>query len=66
VRPDYRVTTGIAADRNRWRRFIQRPAGCFVAARDTAQEHPILLELQHAVVAVQPAKHLAHAVDDAP
>src|SRR4029077_14461579 len=43
-------------------RFVQLPARRFVSARETFQEHTFLLELQHAVMAMKPAKCLSHAI----
>src|SRR5689334_13513233 len=59
---DQRVPVRITAGCHRRRRFIERPAGRFVAARDALQKHPILLELQQVVVTVQPAEHLPDSV----
>ena len=55
----------VAANRHGRRHLVQRPAWCFVAARDAAQGHPLLLEVQHRVVPVQAAEHLPQPVEHA-
>jgi hypothetical protein len=56
---------GVAANRHGGRCLIQRPAWCFMAARDAAKRHPLLLEVQHRVVPVQTAEGLTQHIDHA-
>src|SRR5262245_21741219 len=64
LRADQRMPARVTSRCYCRRRFVERPARRFPSARDALQEHPILLELQQVIVAVQPAEHLAHALDD--
>src|SRR6266851_8391974 len=52
------VTTGVTANRDRWRHLIQSPARSFVSARRTAQRDPLMFEVQQTVVPVKTAVHL--------
>jgi hypothetical protein len=45
----------------RWN-VVEPPAGRLVAARCAPQEHMLMLELEHVVVAVKAAEHLANPI----
>jgi hypothetical protein len=45
--------------------FVKFPARRLVSARSALEEHPILFELEHAVVAVQPAESFTNPVEHA-
>ena len=56
--PRNRQASRIAAKSHGWRNLIQRPPRCFVAARNAAKRHALLLKVQHRVVTVQTAERL--------
>src|SRR3979411_570699 len=65
LRTNQRMATRISSGRYRRGHFVERPARRFTPARHALQEHPLLLEVQQVVVAVQPAEHLTDSIDHA-
>jgi hypothetical protein len=55
-----RMAVRITPKSNCRRGFVELPAGRFVPAGDTFEEHPIVLEVQQRIVAVQSTEHLPH------